>query len=124
VSFHDKEGGYSNFDEFRIPYFDGNLDFESHLLWINKVDKLFYIEYIPMEGYVEFVAYKLIGRTTAWWNHLKNVRMYQGKPLIRTWRCMKRLLQARFLALEEEEMKIRPRPFMRSYRSNETVKPQ
>ena len=33
---------------------------------------------------------------------------------------MKRLLQARSLALEEEEMKIRPRPFIRSYRSNKT----
>ena len=36
---------------------------------------------------------------------------------------MKRLLQSRSLALEEEEMEIRPRPFMRSYWSNETAEP-
>jgi len=34
---------------------------------------------------------------------------------------MKRLLQAYSLALEEEEMKNRPQPFMRSHQSNKTV---
>jgi len=33
----------------------------------------------------------------------------------------KRLLQARSLALEEKDMEIQPRPFIRSYRSNETT---
>ena len=62
-SIHGKGGGYSNFDEFGVPSFNENLDFELSLLWIDKVDKLFYMKYIPMEDYVEFVAYKLKGRT-------------------------------------------------------------
>ena len=62
----DKRGGYSNIDQFGISFFDGNFDFDSSLLWIDKVDKLFYMKYILMEDYVEFVAYKLKGRTMTW----------------------------------------------------------
>ena len=49
--------------------------------------------------------------------------MYQGKSLIRTWRRIRRLLQARArsFALQEEEIEIQPRPFMRSYWLNETA---
>ena len=32
-----------------IPSFDGSLDIESTLLWIDKIDGLFDMEYIPME---------------------------------------------------------------------------
>ena len=39
-------------------------------------------------------------------------------------RRMKRRLQARCLALEEENIENPPRLFMRSYESNETVEPQ
>jgi len=49
--------------------------------------------------------------------------MYQGKPPIRTWRQMKRLLQAYNFALEEEEIENRPGPFMRYYSSNEIAEP-
>ena len=34
-SIRDKGGGYSNHDEFGIPSFNGNLDVESSLLWID-----------------------------------------------------------------------------------------
>jgi len=81
------------------------------------------MDYIPMEDQVEFVTYKLKGRDAAWWNQFQNIRMYQGKLPIRTWRRMKILLQARCLTLKEEEMKNRPGPFMRSYRSNKIAKP-
>jgi len=54
-------------------------------------------------------------------NQLQNFRMYQGKPPIRMWRRMKRLLQAHSLVLEAEKMEIRSPPVTRSYRSNKTV---
>jgi len=81
------------------------------------------MEYIHIEDHVEFVVHKLKGRTAAWWDQFQNMCTYQGKPPIRTWRQMKRLLQARSFALEKEEMKNRPRPFMRFYQPNETSKP-
>jgi len=116
-SIRDKGGGYSNY-EIRIPSFDGNLDIKSSLFWIDEVNKLLNVVCIPMEDHVEFVAYKLKGRASTWWKQLQNIRMYQGKPPIRTWRRMKKLLQTRCIALEEEEMEIRPPAVMRSYRSN------
>jgi len=102
----DQGGGYSNFGEFSnsIPSFDGSHDIESTLLWIEEVGKLFDMEYIPIEDHIEFATYKLKGRTSTWWNQFQNIYMYQGKSLIRTWRRVERLLQARSLALEEEEM--------------------
>jgi len=104
-----------------ILSFDGSLDVESTLLWIDKIDGLFDMEYIPMEGQVKFMTYKLKGRATIRWNQFQNVCMYQGKPPIRTWRWMRRLLQAHCLALGEKEMKNQSRPFMRSHQSNKTT---
>ena len=42
----------------------------------------------------------------------------------KTWRRMKRLLQAYSLALKEEEMEIQPTPGMSSYQSNKTAELQ
>jgi len=61
-----------------------------------------------MKHHVEFVGYKLKGKAVTLWNQLQNICIYQGKPPIRTWRRIERILQAHCLALEEEEMEIRP----------------
>ena len=106
-----------------IPSFNGSLNAESTLLWIGKIDGLFDMEYILMEDQVEFVTYKLKGRATTWWNQLQNIRMYQGKPPIRMWSRMKRLLKVCSFTLKEEEIENQPPPFMRFYRPNETAKP-
>ena len=63
-SIHDIGGGYSNPNKFRIPSFDGSYDVESTLLWINKIDELFDMEYIPVKDQIEFVAHRLKERTT------------------------------------------------------------
>ena len=44
-------GGYSNLNEFStsILSFNGSHDVESIFLWIEKVDNLFDMEYIPMK---------------------------------------------------------------------------
>ena len=62
-SIRDQGGGYSNLDEFSnsIPSFDGSHDVESTLLWTEEVDKLFDMEYIPMEDHIEFAPHKLKG---------------------------------------------------------------
>ena len=59
-----KREGYSNPDEFGIPSFDRNLDVA--LLWIDQVNRLLDMEYIPMKEHVKLVTYKLKGRTTTW----------------------------------------------------------
>jgi len=62
-----------------IPSFSENLDIESFLYWIYEVDKLFDMDYVPMEKEVKFVAYKLKERAAAWWNQMKILRRRQGK---------------------------------------------
>jgi len=106
-----------------ILFVYGSLDVVSILLWIDKIDGFFDMEYNPIKDQVEFVTYKLKGRAVTWWNQFQNIRMYQRKPPIRMWRRMKRLLQSCCLALEEEEMENWPRPFTRSYRTNEIAEP-
>ena len=65
-SIRDKKGGYSDFDEFGVLSFDGNLDVKSILLWIEEVDKLFGIKYFFMEDHVKFVTYKFNKRAAVW----------------------------------------------------------
>jgi len=67
-SIRDQRGGYSNLDEFfnSISSLDGSHDIESTFLCIEKVDKLFDMEYITIEDHVEFMAYKFKRRTAAW----------------------------------------------------------
>jgi len=55
-----------------IPSFNESLDVELTLLWINKINRLFDLEYIPIEDQVEFVTYKLKGRAATWWNQFQN----------------------------------------------------
>jgi len=63
-----------------IPSFDGSLDVESILLWIDKINGLFDMEYISMEDQVEFVTYKLKERAVAWWNQFQNIHMTKANP--------------------------------------------
>ena len=44
--------------------FCGSLDDESTLLWIDKINELFDMEYILIEDQIKFVTYKLKGRAT------------------------------------------------------------
>ena len=69
TSIRGQGGGNSNLDEFSnyIPFFDGNIDVESILLWIEKVDKLFDMKYVPMKDRVEIVVHKLKRRAATWW---------------------------------------------------------
>jgi len=55
----DKGGGYSNPDEFRILSFDGSLEIESSLIWVDEIDMLFDMAYILMENHVKFVPSNL-----------------------------------------------------------------
>ena len=66
-SIHDIGGEYSNPYEFKTP-FDGSHDVEWTLLWIDKIDELFDMEYTPMKDQVEFVVHRLKGSTATWWD--------------------------------------------------------
>nr|GEX47999.1 RNA-directed DNA polymerase [Tanacetum cinerariifolium] len=53
---------------------------------------------------VKYVAYKLRGAASSWWENLQTRRRRQRKQPIRTWRKMKRVMFARFLPVDYEQM--------------------
>ncbi|GJV98067.1 putative receptor protein kinase ZmPK1 [Tanacetum coccineum] len=58
---------------------------------------------IPEDSQVKYVAYKLRGAASSWWDNLQTGRRRQQKQPIRTWRKMKRVMFARFLPVDYEQ---------------------
>ena len=52
---------------------------------------------LPNDINVKFVAYRLKGGASIWWDKLKEIRMREERGPVQTWRRMKQLLRGRFL---------------------------
>lgn len=85
-------------------HFDGHLHIEDFLDWIRTVENFFDYSEIAEEQRVKVVAYKLKGGAFAWWEQLQYKRKREGKRPIRSWSKMRRLLKARFLPADYEQM--------------------
>ena len=72
-----------------IPSFSQNLDIKFFLDLVYKVEKFFDMAYVPKKKHVNFVAYKLKGGVTTWWDQLQITQRRQGKPPAMIWRRMK-----------------------------------
>ncbi|KAH7833537.1 hypothetical protein Vadar_007319 [Vaccinium darrowii] len=105
------DGGGSKFDELNcmnhsfpkfqvqpiIPNFDGFCHPDDFIYWFRKVDKFLEYMEIPKEKEVRYVAYKLQGYISTWWEQLQSNRRRQYKQPIRTWCKMRQLMAIRFL---------------------------
>ncbi|GJR74189.1 RNA-directed DNA polymerase [Tanacetum coccineum] len=58
---------------------------------------------IPKDSQVKYVAYKLRGATSSWWDNLQTRRRHQRKQPIRTWRKMNRVKFAQFVPVDYEQ---------------------
>ena len=47
--------------------------------WLTEVDRSFECTEFSEDGRVKFVAYKLKGRTSLWWDRLREMRMREGR---------------------------------------------
>nr|GEV23745.1 hypothetical protein CTI12_AA288430 [Tanacetum cinerariifolium] len=65
--------------------------------------KYFELMDIPEDSQVKYVAYKLKGAASSWWDNLQTGRQRQRKQPILTWRKMKRVMFARFLRVDYEQ---------------------
>ncbi|XP_060670109.1 uncharacterized protein LOC132800453 [Ziziphus jujuba] len=87
-----------------IPNFDGSLNIEDFLDWLQTVESFFEYMSIPEEKQVRLVAYKFHGGTSAWWEQVQNNRRKQGNGSIQTWSRLRRMLWARFLLADFEQI--------------------
>ena len=89
----------SNSNDFRVelPEFEGKLDPEEFVDWLNTVERVFEYKDISDDKKVKLVALRLIKYASLWWTNLNAKRLRERKAKIGTWEKMKTKLKARFL---------------------------
>jgi hypothetical protein len=66
-----------------VPMYEGNLDVEELLDWIQSMDKYFDYEDVDEEKRVRHVVTRLKGHATLWWDELQVERRSKGKQKIK-----------------------------------------
>ena len=91
-----RERGYGDF-KVDIPEFEGQLDPDIFLDWLQTVERVFEYKDIPEGKKVKLVALKLRKYASIWWSNVVSKRVRKGKSKIKTWEQMKSKLEAKFL---------------------------
>ena len=87
-----------------LPTFQGHLRIAEFWDWITEVECFFDYMKIQEEKQVKLVAYKLKGGATAWWDQVQTTRTRQDKEPVRSLVKMKKLLKARILGPDYEQI--------------------
>ncbi|PKU80123.1 hypothetical protein MA16_Dca024582 [Dendrobium catenatum] len=87
-----------------IPFFDGHLHIEDYLDWERAAENFFDYMEIPPEKQVKYVACRLKGGASAWWEQILQSRRREGRSRISDWGKMKQLLRAQFLPTDFEQI--------------------
>ena len=88
-----------------IPEFNGKLNPEEYLEWLNAVERMF-----ELKAWDEFKQYKMVilklkSFASTWFESLQSSRVRGGKGKIRTWPKLKKHLNNKFLPKDfEQEM--------------------
>ena len=80
-----------------VPTYQGGLDANELLDWINKMDKFFNYDEMSKERKVKFTVTRLKGHASLWWNGMQTERRSQGKVPIKNWDRMVVKLRGKFL---------------------------
>ena len=80
-----------------IPEFEGRLDLDEFLQWLQTVEIVFEYNDVPEDNKVKLVALKLRKYASLWWENLIKKRAKRGKAKIRSWEKMRTKLKDRFL---------------------------
>ena len=80
-----------------IPEFEGQLNPDEFIEWMNTVERVFEYKDVPDDKKVKLVALKLRKYASIWWSNVVSKRARKGKDKIRSWRKMKEKLKTKFL---------------------------
>ena len=80
-----------------IPEFEGQLDPDHFIDWLQTVERVFEYKDIPDDKKVKLVALKLRRYASIWWQNVVSSRLRKGKGKIRTWLKMREKLKSKFL---------------------------
>jgi hypothetical protein len=75
-----------------IPYFEGRLQPDEFVDWLQTVERVFEYKEVPEEKKVKIIAVKLKKHASIWWENLKKKREREGKRKIKSWEKMRREL--------------------------------
>ena len=87
----------SNDFKIDIPEFEGRLNPDDFLEWLQTVERIFEYKEIPEDRKVKLVALRLRKYASLWWTNLTAKRTRERKSKINTWDKMKSKMKARFL---------------------------
>jgi hypothetical protein len=80
-----------------IPDFEGKLQPDEFVDWLQTVERVFEYKEVPEEKKVKIITVKLKKHASIWWENLKKNRECEGKRKIKTWEKMRRELTRKFL---------------------------
>jgi len=80
-----------------IPKFEGQLNSDEFIDWMNTVERVFEYKDVPDDKKVKLVALKLRQYASIWWSNVLSKRAKKGEGKIRSWRKMKGKPKAKFL---------------------------
>ena len=80
-----------------IPNFEGKLQPDDFVDWLQTVERVFEYKEIREERKVKIIALKLKKHASMWWENLKKRRERENKSKIKTWEKMRRELTRKFL---------------------------
>ena len=88
-----------SFGDFKVdlPEFEGQLDPDIFLDWLQTVERVFDYKDIPEGKKVKLIALKLRKYASIWWSNVVTKRVRKGKSKIKTWEQMKAKLKDKFL---------------------------
>jgi len=91
-----REGSYGDF-KVDIPEFEGQLDPDYFLDWLQTVERVFEYDDILEDKKVKLVALKLRKYASIWWANLVAKRARKGKGKIKTWTKTRDKFKPKFL---------------------------
>nr|GEV65531.1 hypothetical protein CTI12_AA373220 [Tanacetum cinerariifolium] len=88
---------HSNDIKVEIPEYDGKLDPDEFVEWLRMVECAFDYKTTTEENKLKIVAMKLRKYASTWWANMCTKRERMGKPKVKDWTKMKRLMKQKFL---------------------------